>query len=202
MQRFLTVSDSEKGMTLFSQGMPEYEFMPDRQGTLALTLLRCVGKLSVDDMPTRPAGHAGPELETPEAQCQGTHRFQYAILAHSSNLEKEWERIHDYADWHNAKPAVIQSRFKSDIPSFLTVEPRILRLSAFKEAENEDGFVIRVYNPSAKKVDGTIKFTHPLKKAFTINLNEDIERELEITDDNMISLEANPWEIHSVRVQF
>ncbi len=201
MQRFVTVADNEKGMTLFSKGLPEYEFMPDRQGTLALTLLRCVSKLSVDDIPTRPVGHAGPELETPEAQCQGNYRFRYAILPHSSDLEKEWETIHDYADWHNAKPPVIQSSFKNDIPSFFSIEPRILRLSAFKEAEDGNGLVIRVCNSSAQKVDGAIKFTHPLKKAFSINLNEDIERETVITDNNTISLAVDPWEIYSVRVQ-
>ena len=40
--------------------------------TLGLTLLRCVGWLSRDDLSTR-YKHAGPGLETPGAQCLGLH---------------------------------------------------------------------------------------------------------------------------------
>src|SRR5581483_4819047 len=65
-----------KTMTLISQGLPEYEAFL-REGRIvqkiALTLLRCVGYLS--------RRGDGPQIETPEAQCLGVHRFRYAIRA-------------------------------------------------------------------------------------------------------------------------
>jgi alpha-mannosidase len=51
---------------------------------LGVTLLRCVGWLSRDDLSTR-YKHAGPPLPTPEAQCQGKHTFEYAVVAHSGD---------------------------------------------------------------------------------------------------------------------
>jgi alpha-mannosidase len=51
---------------------------------LGVTLLRCVGWLSRDDLSTR-YKHAGPPLETPEAQCLGRYTFEYAVLAHTGD---------------------------------------------------------------------------------------------------------------------
>ncbi|MBI3005994.1 MAG: hypothetical protein HYY49_11365, partial [Ignavibacteriales bacterium] len=46
MQRFVTILDGQKGCTLITRGLPEYELSVREPGVLALTLLRCVGKLS------------------------------------------------------------------------------------------------------------------------------------------------------------
>ncbi|CAG0968476.1 hypothetical protein ANRL3_01339, partial [Anaerolineae bacterium] len=65
MQNFVSVSDGKTGMTLAARGLPEYQARRDSEGTtLALTLLRCVGWLSRDDLSTR-RDHAGPAMETP-----------------------------------------------------------------------------------------------------------------------------------------
>jgi mannosylglycerate hydrolase len=45
---------------------------------LAMTLVRSVGWMSRRDLVTRGVG-AGPDIETPEAQCLGTERFDFAI---------------------------------------------------------------------------------------------------------------------------
>jgi alpha-mannosidase len=61
------------------RGLPEYEALADgRTVAIALTLLRCVGWLSRDDLSTRP-GHAGPALQVEDAQCLGEHTFEYAV---------------------------------------------------------------------------------------------------------------------------
>jgi alpha-mannosidase len=64
------------GLTLLTKGLPEYE--ATENGELALTLLRCVGWLSRDDLSTRRGG-AGPQLPTPAAQCRRGHSFEYAL---------------------------------------------------------------------------------------------------------------------------
>jgi alpha-mannosidase len=68
-----------------NRGLPEYEATPSDEGVwLGVTLLRCVGWLSRDDLSTR-YKHAGPPLETPEAQCIGKYAFEYAVVAHGGD---------------------------------------------------------------------------------------------------------------------
>src|SRR4029453_16857603 len=75
------------------RGLPEYEALAGADGltnAIALTLLRCVGWLSRDDLTTR-SGHAGPALPVEDAQCLGEHHFQYALLV-GERTATEWLR--------------------------------------------------------------------------------------------------------------
>ena len=63
--------------------------------------------------------------------------------------------------------------------SFLQVSGGTLQVTAFKRAEDhEDSFVLRVFNPSDKPVEGTISVFKPIKKAWLTNLNEERETAL------------------------
>ncbi|HEY0070586.1 MAG TPA: glycoside hydrolase family 38 C-terminal domain-containing protein, partial [Chloroflexia bacterium] len=82
---FVDVSDGTRGLAVLNRGLPEYEAVPSDEGVwLGITLLRCVGWLSRDDLSTR-YKHAGPPLETPEAQCLGKYVFEYAVVAHTED---------------------------------------------------------------------------------------------------------------------
>src|SRR5207253_64376 len=70
-------------------GLHEYEADGP---VLGVTLLRCVGWLSRDDLASR-AGDAGPMLPTPEAQCQGPLTAHYAFVwAGAGEPEGTFER--------------------------------------------------------------------------------------------------------------
>ncbi|GAC1653352.1 MAG: hypothetical protein NVS9B1_02400 [Candidatus Dormibacteraceae bacterium] len=64
------------GIGIIIPGPFEYELLED---AIAVTLLRCVGWLSRDDLGNRP-GHAGPGVATPDAQLIGHHHFELAVL--------------------------------------------------------------------------------------------------------------------------
>jgi len=67
---------------IMSRGLFEVEARREEDGsTLLLTMLRCVGWLSRSDLASR-SGGAGPELETPDAQEQGVHRFEFALTTY------------------------------------------------------------------------------------------------------------------------
>ncbi|MDQ4069759.1 MAG: hypothetical protein M3203_09880, partial [Actinomycetota bacterium] len=68
---------SAGGLTVFHEGLLEYELVDDRRA-LALTLLRCVGLLSGTDLTYRPQP-AGPPLPVEGAQMQGRHVLRYAV---------------------------------------------------------------------------------------------------------------------------
>lgn len=139
------------GVAIFGRGLPEYEGRHAASGTeIALTLLRCVGWLSRDDMPTRP-GHAGPELSTPGAQEIGTHRFEYALSLAGEASDAELVRLsQDYRFGLLPGPAGIpaQRPLELDGDGFC--------LAAMKGAEDGDGLVLRVYNPGAESVPMSI----------------------------------------------
>jgi len=67
------------GAAVYVDGLHEYEILHDGSPRIAITLLRCVGDLSRDDLATRPHGHAGPGLATPGAQCLGVYEFAVAF---------------------------------------------------------------------------------------------------------------------------
>jgi mannosylglycerate hydrolase len=76
---FTAVEGAEFSAAIASRGILEVEARPESAGsTILLTLLRCVGWLSRSDLATRRGG-AGPELETPDAQEPGAHRFEFAV---------------------------------------------------------------------------------------------------------------------------
>ncbi|MCK4450236.1 MAG: hypothetical protein KAX26_06560, partial [Anaerolineae bacterium] len=85
---FVDVSDGEQGVMLADRGLPEYEVLRCEDGAeIALTLLRCIGWLSRDDMHCR-RGHAGPAEAVPEAQCPGRHTFRYSLIPHTGDYRQ------------------------------------------------------------------------------------------------------------------
>jgi mannosylglycerate hydrolase len=125
------------GLVVLGKGLPEYETTDD--GELALTLLRCVGWLSRDDLSTRRGG-AGPQLPVPGAQCHGDHVFGYAVELGDPADAELLRRSQDYRfDFVEGAPGV-------------ELEPPIeaiggdLVFSALKAAEDGQGAVLRVFD--------------------------------------------------------
>ena len=81
---FVSVSDEIQSFAVINKGLPEYEALKNEDNTitLAITLLRCIEWLSRDDFPTRKS-NAGPDLNTPKAQCLGTHSFELSLIIES-----------------------------------------------------------------------------------------------------------------------
>jgi alpha-mannosidase len=124
-------------LVLLTKGIPEYEAAPDG---LRLTLLRCVGTISrPSGLPTRPHG-AGPDFATPEGQCRGRHVFEYALRFDGDNLS-------------NAALVRASQDYRTDFlrgdsfASPLEVGGDVV-FSCFKQAEDRDGVVLRVFNPN------------------------------------------------------
>jgi len=133
-------------VAVFTVGLPEYEAIPTSDGLeVAITLLRCVRWLSRDDLVSRP-GHAGPGIATPEAQCPGRHRFEYALrFGERSDLEL----VSASADYRHA--AEIGPGGIPDGP-LLDIAGEVA-FSALKGAEDGKGVILRVFNPGEQPVE-------------------------------------------------
>jgi mannosylglycerate hydrolase len=155
LHTFVDAGDDGRGLTLFVDGLNEYEVTGEAPPRLALTLLRSVGWLSRDDLSTR-RGNAGPSLETPGAQCLGPQRFRFAARprvgpADDASLYKDARAF--LAPPRLAGPAGREGALGPS-HSFLEAGGGVV-LSALKRADDRDALVLRVFNPGR----GTARLT-------------------------------------------
>ncbi|MFH0991685.1 MAG: glycoside hydrolase family 38 C-terminal domain-containing protein [bacterium] len=200
MQRFVTIRDEKQAFTLLTKGLPEYELKLQDRGTLALTLLRSVGKLAGRDLITRPGGAAGWWNETPDAQCLGTHTFEYAIVVTDSS-EEMWTTILKEAELFSVPPIVAARKNEQHMleQSFLSVTPAEVQFSALKESEDGNGIVLRLSNPVDKVIRTTARFYFPVTKISRAMLNETITGDLDVRE-GAVQISIQPYEIVTVYI--
>jgi alpha-mannosidase len=204
MQRFVTVQDAKAAFTLLSYGLPEYELKLDGKGTLALTLLRCVGTLAADKPITRPGGKSGWHNETPDAQCPGTHTFRYALFPHASNGTASDDECNRVSEQFHLPLLAVRRKNSGELPtegSFLSLVPDSLVLSALKQSGDGEAMIVRVYNPGSSEVAGEIRFAQSVEKASFSRLDETEGAAAPITDGRTIPVRVPPSGIITLRVK-
>lgn len=202
---FASISDGQSGLTVINRGLPEHELLSDDSGAaIAVTLIRAVGWLSREDLRTRPGGHAGPGLETPDAQCQGAYTFEYALVTHRGNWEaaQVWRDAHGFNQPVEVQSAVAHAGQLPSSGSFLALSGDGIALAAVKPAEDGDGVIVRVYNTTPRPATGALTFFRPLSAATKVDLLERPLGDAPLSGDNGIALTLPPWRIASYRVRF
>jgi mannosylglycerate hydrolase len=191
---FVDVSDGAQGIMLANRGLPEYEVLRTKDGAeIVLTLLRCVGWLSRDDLHCR-EGRCGPGDATPEAQCPGQHTFRYSLIPHTGDYRQAHALAYGFqtdlrAVYTDARPdSPVLSRAAGPVLSeaeglptalsFVTVEPSTLEVSAVKEPEKGAGLIVRCWNVGGEPVEGTLRLWQPFRRALRVNLAEEEVAEL------------------------
>ena len=195
---FVDVNDGEHGLMLVNRGLPEYEVLPGAGGvTLALTLLRCVGWLCRGDMTTR-RGPAGPIfLETPEAQCLGSHVFEYALIPHRGGWQQTFNEAHRFAVPMQARRSGSERGVLTAEESLIEISSAKVVLSALKRAENGAGVVARLYNIDDRPVRARVRLNEPHKGVEIVNLNEETLGDASV-DDGWVRLSLRRNEIVSL----
>ena len=204
MYRFVTLRDASKGLTQMVKGLPEYELKLNERGVLALTLLRSVGVLSGRDLITRPGGAAGWWNDTPDAQCLGTHVFEYSLFPHGPDVTKSWSSILKEVELFTVPSLVVKRKNDQDLGerSSLSIQPDSLLLSALKLADRRDGVIVRLSNPVDRNIDGVLQFKRPVRAAFRTTMNEDILGPLEVREGREIEIAVRPFEVVSLLLNF
>ncbi len=140
-QAFVNVHDQNKGVTIFNEGLNEYEVLAD--GTIAVTLIRCVGEL----------GDWG-YFATPEAQCQGEYTFKYGLSLHG----KPEERFATYQQAYSAQipfTAATTARHEGKLAPnhvYLTTAEGPIGWTAVKRQEQTNHLVVRGFNLTAQNI--------------------------------------------------
>jgi mannosylglycerate hydrolase len=224
---FVDVSDGTQGVMLANRGLPEYEVLRMEDGAeIVLTLLRCVGQLSYDDLHCR-QGPCGPGDATPEAQCPGRHTFRYSLIPHTGDYRQAHALAYGFqtdlrAVYTDAKPdspvpssveraegTVLSETERlalsgaAGLPtalSFLTVEPSTLEVSAVKAPEEGAGLIVRCWNVGREPVEGTLRLWRPFRRALQVNLAEERVAELG-RDANGVTLSVRGRQVVTVRFE-
>lgn len=200
MQHFVDVSDGNEGLALLNNCLTEYELKDDGNSTLYLTLFRAMGNMivtwweAVGSFPGKDGSQLLREME-----------FEYSIYPH----EGDWEEgnVYKEAEALNVPVSAYQVNgiTKGGLPqeySFFSIEPENLVLSAFKKSEDRDSYIMRLFNPTGKKIRGGIKFAVELKEAYLTNLNEERARKLQVEKNNRIGIEAGSNKIITIELNF
>ena len=198
---FTDISDGSVGLMLANRGLPEVEVLNTSSGAeLALTLLRCVGGLSRDDL-TQRRGHAGPGTETPGAQMPGKCAFDYALIPHAG----DWRSAYPEAYAFNAPlRAVTGALHAGNLPacgSFIEHSPAQFVISALKPAEDGEGWIVRGYNITAQPVRAGLRpaRTRPAPTAHLANMAEETLEPLPVEQDGWVHFTARGHEVVTVK---
>ena len=196
-KNFVDVNNVKHGLMVSTRGLPEYEVKSN--GEIYITLLRCVGWLSRNDLQTRKVG-AGPSIETPGAQCIGDHKFEYSIIPHKGGWENAYLLAHQF---DNSIKTIPIGYSEGELPrsfSFFELSGPLVN-SSIKKCEKSGDLILRFYNPGNKKVKGKLKSYLKIKKAWSARLNEEKTGALDVDPDNSIRLEVNPYQIFTARLE-
>ena len=198
---FCDVNDGEKGVLVAVRGLPEGEVIPGAgSATIAVTLLRCVGWLSRDDLATRKWG-AGPGRPTPEAQEIGEHTFAYAIIPHAGGWEQAFRHAHAFETPMRA--VQVAPSAGGPLPaaaSLLSAQPDSVVVTAVKAPEAGDGLIVRVCNYAERAVDAELTFAWPIRRAERVNLAEQPIEPVAVVDGRTVRVSCGPWATATVRV--
>lgn len=171
LHRYVSLFDARRGMTVFSDGLGEYEA---RDGAILVTLVRGVGDLSRNDIEERP-GHAGWPVATPGAQCLGEFAAELAVMVHGPRAESTIDLIERTAD--DVLNPIVGTTLRSAIDVVERVEGVELRgeglaFSALKQSEDGDWLVLRCVNLLDTAATGAWRVPFEIRDAQVARLDE------------------------------
>jgi mannosylglycerate hydrolase len=195
---FTDVSNGEIGLTIANRGLPEVEAFNNGEHTeIALTLLRCVGWLSRDNMPVR-QGHAGPGFETPGGQMPGKWHFDYAIIPHKGNWREAYQQAYAF---QTTLRTIETGIHPGEIPArgaFISPLPNEFVVSAIKATDNGKGWLVRGCNISSETIRFHLKTLRRFPHAALVDLAEEEISPLLIADDGSVAISAAGHKIVSM----
>ncbi|MBP3918797.1 MAG: hypothetical protein J6I50_06465 [Clostridia bacterium] len=174
-EQFVMLLDKGKnnGFICAQKGLNEYEILRDGKNTMALTLLRCIGEI----------GDWG-DFPTPKAQCIGSYQLEYCVIPFAADArDAAISSAYVYAS--NAATAADTGKHPGRIMAgntFIKLPDPMLRMSAFKHAEDGDGLVLRLYQIDETERCADIELDTFITEVYASALDERMGERLPIQD--------------------
>ena len=190
---FVELSDERGGLLVANAGLPEYEILP-QDGTVALTLLRCVGEM----------GDWG-YFPTPDAQCQGKYEFRYAVAPFGNTVESH-ETVRRLAKQFSlpglAFRVSLAEELTGSLPrnfSLLRMDGQDLTFSCLKRAENDNEWIFRFHNVSAAERTMTMQTAAAIQQIRLSALDERVGEDREM-EGHTLHMTIPPKKIVTLRI--
>lgn len=199
-QSYVSLTDGKTGIAVIPQGVREYEVLDDSK--IRLTLFRTYGFMGKENLIYRPGRASGERIiETPAAQLLKEMEFNFGFTSYAGDindsdidtLAKQYNtnlEVYTYAEFLNGRLIFSQREIEGQnakIHSLFETEGNPV-VSAVKKAEEDDGYIIRLYNgKDHKDLDDKIKFNFDIKEAYYTNLKEEKTEEIKV-ENNTISV--------------
>ena len=199
-QSYVSLTDGKTGIAVIPQGVREYEVLDDSK--IRLTLFRTYGFMGKENLIYRPGRASGERIiETPAAQLLKEMEFNFGFTSYAGDindsdidtLAKKYNtnlEVYTYAEFLNGRLIFSQREIEGQnakIHSLFETEGNLV-VSAVKKAEEDDGYIIRLYNgKDHKDLDDKIKFNFDIKEAYYTNLKEEKTEEIKV-ENNTISV--------------
>ena len=199
-QSYVSLTDGKTGIAVIPQGVREYEVLDDSK--IRLTLFRTYGFMGKENLIYRPGRASGERIiETPAAQLLKEMEFNFGFTSYAGDindsdidtLAKQYNtnlEVYTYAEFLNGRLIFSQREIEGQNAKIHSLFETVgnLVVSAVKKAEEDDGYIIRLYNgKDHKDLDDKIKFNFDIKEAYYTNLKEEKTEEIKV-ENNTISV--------------
>ena len=197
-QSYVSLTDGKQGIAVIPQGVREYEVLDDHM--IRLTLFRTYGFMGKENLIYRPGRASGERIiETPAAQLLKEMDFAFGFTTYASDineanvdtLAKTYNtniEVYTYAEFLNGRLIFSQREIegtKESRYSLFETENKLV-VSAIKKAEDNDGYIIRLFNgKNHENISDTIKFNFDVKEAYYTNLREEKTEEIKVENNTI-----------------
>ena len=197
-QSYVSLTDGKQGIAVIPQGVREYEVLDDHM--IRLTLFRTYGFMGKENLIYRPGRASGERIiETPAAQLLKEMDFAFGFTTYASDineanvdtLAKAYNtniEVYTYAEFLNGRLIFSQREIegtKEARYSLFETENKLV-VSAMKKAEDNDGYIIRLFNgKNHENISDTIKFNFDVKEAYYTNLREEKTEDIKVENNTI-----------------
>ncbi len=125
------------------------------------------------------------------------HYFTYSLLPHID----DWKKGETVKNAYFLNQEIISIPRKTIISEFslASIDKNNVIIETIKKAEDENGYIIRLYECENSLTKATLKINQNFDRVFSCNLREQIEKELK-QNNKEIELIIKPYEILTIRV--
>ena len=197
-QSYVSLTDGKQGIAVIPQGVREYKVLDDHM--IRLTLFRTYGFMGKENLIYRPGRASGERIiETPAAQLLKEMDFAFGFTTYASDineanvdtLAKAYNtniEVYTYAEFLNGRLIFSQREIegtKESRYSLFETENKLV-VSAMKKAEDNDGYIIRLFNgKNHENISDTIKFNFDVKEAYYTNLREEKTEDIKVENNTI-----------------
>lgn len=183
MQNFVDVSDGKQGLALLNDCLTEYELANDDKNTLYLSLFRAMGNMIVTWWEA-----VGRNADQDGSQLLRKMDFHYAIYPHIGDWSEG--QVYRQTEGVNRAPNAWQlsGGDGGTLPlakSFCEISNPNMVFSAFKQAEQGQHAILRLFNPTGESQTGAVTLGFPVKQAWKCQLDETRAEALAVSSDSL-----------------